>query len=191
MSSRRAVVAILALACVVVGCRQDMHDQARYEPFEGNPSFADGRASRPVVPGTVARGHLDEDDAIYRGLEGDQVVERNPLQVDMALLERGRERFEIYCSPCHDRVGYGRGMIVQRGYKQPSSFHVDRLRDAPDGYFFQAITNGFGVMPSYALQTKPHDRWAIIAYIRALQLSQFADIDELNSDELRALEGSR
>ena len=191
MSSRSAAVAVMAIACLVLGCRQDMHDQARYEPFEGNPSFADGRASRPLVPGTVARGHLQADEAVYRGMRDGQVLDRNPLPVDMALLERGRERYEIYCTPCHDRVGYGRGMIVQRGYKQPSSFHVDRLRDAPDGYFFQAITNGFGVMPSYALQTKPQDRWAIIAYIRALQLSQFADIDDLNTDELEALEASR
>lgn len=180
---------LLALAALlaVAGCRQDMHDQAKYQAFERNPFFDDQRASRALVEGTVARGQVEQDDAFFRGMADGAVVETIPLEIDRALLERGRERFNIYCSPCHDRVGTGNGMIVQRGYKPPVSFHEPRLRGIPDGYFFQAITNGFGVMPSYAAQVSAHDRWAIVAYIRALQLSQSAEAKDLTDDDLSRL----
>jgi mono/diheme cytochrome c family protein len=184
-------IAILVLVMLLPACRQDMHDQPRYEPFERNPAFDDQRASRPLVPGTVARGGLQLDDALYRGIENGEVVAHNALKVDWDLLQRGRERYDIYCSPCHDRVGRGRGMIVRRGFPQPPSFHDERLRSAPDGHFFQVVTNGFGRMKSYAGQVKPHDRWAIIAYIRALQHSQSASLDEVPPRQRRLLESGQ
>jgi len=177
------VCVVLCLAALA-GCRQDMHDQAKFQPLERNDFFDDQRASRPLVAGTVPRGHLQDDPAFFTGVGADgNVVARVPLAIDRALLERGRERYDIYCSPCHDRVGTGNGMIVQRGYKQPKSFHEARLRDVPDGYFFQAMSNGFGVMPSYAAQVPAADRWAIVAYLRALQLSQAAPAGALSAGE--------
>jgi mono/diheme cytochrome c family protein len=185
--SRRTLLLALAALFAVAGCRQDMHDQAKYEPFERNPFFDDQRSSRALIEGTVARGQGEQDSAFYHGMADGAVVETIPLAIDRALLERGQDRFNIYCSPCHDRVGTGNGMIVQRGYKQPVSFHEPRLRGIPDGYFFQAITNGFGVMPSYAAQVPVRDRWAIVAYIRALQLSQSAEAKDLTDGDLSRL----
>jgi mono/diheme cytochrome c family protein len=167
----------------LAACRQDMHDQPKYRPFERNPFFADQRASRPLVPGVVARGHLDEDQVFFTGASAAGPVAANPLPVTRELLMRGRERYNINCSPCHDRVGTGAGMIVQRGYKQPQTFHSDRLRSAPDGYFFRVMTNGFAVMPSYAAQVTARDRWAIVAYIRALQFSQHATLADVPESE--------
>jgi hypothetical protein len=180
------VIALLALA----GCRQDMHDQPKYQPFERNPFFADQRASRPLVPGVVARGHLDADRTFYAGVSGSALVATNPVPITRDLLLRGQQRYDIYCSPCHDRVGAGEGMIVLRGYKQPPSFHSDRLRSLPDGYFFQVMTNGFGTMPSYAPQVPASDRWAIVAYIRALQYSQHATLADVPESERANLEGT-
>ncbi len=176
-------------AAALAGCRQDMHNQPKYQAYERNPFFADQRASRPLVAGVVARGHLDEDEAFFRGVAGGQPVTANPLGMGEDVLLRGQERYNIYCTPCHDRTGSGEGMIVQRGYKQPPSFHDPRLRAVPDGYFFQAMTNGFGTMPSYAPQIPARDRWAIVAYIRALQLSQnatLADVPEADRATLGA-----
>jgi mono/diheme cytochrome c family protein len=180
----RAAAWILATGLLALaGCRQDMHDQPRYEAYEASAFFKDGRASRPPVPGTVARGHLREDALLHTGRVGAAFAETFPFPVTREVLARGRERYDIYCSPCHDRVGTGRGMIVQRGYKQPSSFHVERLRALPPGYFFQVVTQGFGVMPGYAAQVPPRDRWAIVAYVRALQLSQHAAVADLPPGE--------
>jgi hypothetical protein len=186
---RRGLVA----CCVLMGAsgcfRLHMYDQPRYEPLEASKSFEDGGSARQPVPGTVARGALREDRHYYTGMEGDSVFTENfPFEVTMEVLERGRERFNIYCSPCHDRVGTGRGMVVRRGYKQPTSYHDDRLRRQPAGYFFDVITNGFATMPSYARQIPVQDRWAIVAYIRALQLSQFARVSELPADMQRRVE---
>ena len=179
-----ALLALLALA----GCA-DMKDQARYEPLEQSEFFYDGRASRPLVEGTVARGHLREDDAFYRGLDADgNFVARIPAPVDAAMLERGRNRYEIFCAPCHAKVGDGVGMIVQRGYKEAASYHTDRLRAIEDGYIYDVITNGFNQMQGYASQVKPADRWAIVAYIRALQLSRMGDIADLDGEARAALE---
>jgi mono/diheme cytochrome c family protein len=188
----RTLVAAIALAVpLVAGCRQDMHDQPTYEPLERSAFFPDGRASRPHIDGTVARGTLKTDDAYFTGKVAGQYVREMPVPVSPALLARGRERFDIYCSPCHDRVGTGGGMIVLRGYKRPPSFHIDRLRAEADGYFFDTISNGFGVMPSYAQQVAPPDRWAIVAYIRALQLSQGATIDDVPAAERATLLGGK
>jgi mono/diheme cytochrome c family protein len=136
----------------------------------------------------VARGQLNADDAFHTGQRDGKLVEELPLPLTRDLLARGRDRYDIYCSPCHDRAGYGAGMIVQRGYKKPPSFHQDRLRDVPVGYLYQAITNGFGVMPSYAVQVREHDRWAIVAYLRALQLSQNARESDVPPEKVPDLE---
>jgi len=170
-----------SLACFAAsaGCRQDMHNQPRYKPLAASEFFADGRSARPVVEGTVARGHLHIDQARYTGKENGEDVTEFPFPITKADLVRGQERFNIYCSPCHGRTGQGDGMIVQRGYRRPPSLHQDRLRDAPAGHFFDVITNGFGAMPDYASQIRAEDRWAIAAYIRALQLSEHATLADV------------
>lgn len=186
-----AAVAVLLFSWLLPGCRRDMQDQPRYEPFERSTFFDDKRAARPPVPGSVARGQLDEDDGIFRGRQADGPLVDLPLVLDANLLRRGRERYDIYCSPCHDRVGTGQGMIVQRGFKRPPSFHDERLRSAPVGHFFQVMTGGFGVMSGYAAQIPARDRWAIIGYIRALQLSQHATLDDVPAQERARLEQER
>lgn len=159
---------------VVTGCRQDMHNQPKYRGLRPSAFFADGSSARPAVEGTVARGTLQEDQGFFTGKIDKVAVKELPFAVDEQLLDRGQERFNIFCTPCHDATGSGRGMVVQRGYKQPPSYHIDRLRQADAGHFFDVITNGFGVMPDHKVQIAPRDRWAIVAYIRALQLSQHA-----------------
>jgi len=168
--SALGLLATLALA----GCRQDMHDQPRFKPLARSDFYADMRSARPPVEGTVARGEWHEDLYFYSGKVGNQPGDAIPFPVSEEVLARGQERFNIYCSPCHSRLGDGNGMIVQRGFHPPPSFHTDRLRKAPLGYFYGVITNGFGAMPEYASQIPPRDRWDIVAYIRALQLSQNA-----------------
>jgi len=181
----------LLFALALAGCRYDMQDQPRYEPLESSTFFDDGRASRAPVAGTVARGHLDEDTVFFAGVEANgAMVTAIPMPVDRALLDRGRERYDIYCSPCHDRVGGGAGMIVQRGYKQPPTFHDDRMRSLPPGYYYNVIRNGFGVMPSYAAQVPANDRWAIVAYIRALQRSQNATLADVPESQRGKLQGT-
>ena len=175
-------VALLIAVVAAVACRHDMHDQPKVRPYRESNFFADGLSARPAIPGTVARGELREDDALYLGKVGNQPVDRFPFAIDRATLERGRERYDIYCAPCHDRVGNGLGQVVRRGYRRPPSFHAERLRTAPVGYFYDVITNGFGVMPEYATQVPVRDRWAIIAYLRALQLSQHASLADVPSD---------
>jgi mono/diheme cytochrome c family protein len=182
---RARVFLPLAAAAVLVlgaGCRQDMHDQPRYKPLAGNDFFADGRSARPRIVGTVARGHLKTGSALETGKENGLFVATIPMAVDADLLARGRTHFETFCTPCHGRTGRGDGMIVLRGFKKPSSYHIDRLREAPSGYLFDVITNGFGAMSDYSAQTTPEERWAIVAYVRALQLSQAATVDELPED---------
>lgn len=169
----------LLLLSAAPACHDDMYDQPRFEPLEANPFFEDGRASRPLVPGTVARGHLREDAHLYAGLVGGEPAAELPFPATREVLERGRERYTIFCSPCHDRVGYGRGMIVERGFRQPASFHTDRMREMPVGHFFDVMTNGFGAMYSYAERVPVEDRWAIAAWIRVLQRSQNARLAEV------------
>ncbi len=168
--------ALLAMLC---GCRQEMYDQARDKPLGESRFFADRRASRPLPEGTVARGWLRADRKLYEGKEGREMVAVLPIPLTRELLARGRERFNIYCSPCHDRTGGGRGMVVRRGYQPPPSFHIERLRDAPVGHFFDVMSNGLGAMPDYASQIEASDRWAIAAYVRALQLSQNAPVSDV------------
>ena len=160
-------------------CRQDMHDQPKYIPLRQSAFFNDARSARPVVEGTVARGQLHDDELMYTGKVGGADATLFPMRVDAAVMARGQERFNIYCAPCHGRAGQGDGMIVRRGYRRPPSFHQDRLRDAPAGHFFDVITNGFGAMPDYATQITAEDRWAIVAYVRALQLSEHATVADV------------
>src|SRR6266545_20870 len=168
-------VAVLALCLAMSGCRNEMYDQAKAKPLSESEFFANGQNARPLPPDTVARGFLREDKAMYAGLGPDgKFVTELPVPLTRALMERGHERFDIFCSPCHGKQGNGLGMIVTRGFKQPSSFHTDRLREQSIGYFFDVMTQGFGQMSSYASQVRPEDRWAIAAYIRALQFSQHA-----------------
>jgi mono/diheme cytochrome c family protein len=188
----RRVLPLLLLAVVMVaaGCRQDMHDAPRYEAFEASTTFADNRASRTAPVGTVPRGWLREDEALYTGKVAGQAVEQLPLAIARADLERGQQRFNIYCTPCHGKLGDGNGMVVQRGLRQAASFHQDRLRQEKAGYFFDVITNGFGAMPDYATQIPVRDRWLIVAYVRALQLSQHAAVGDLPADQRAAVEAA-
>jgi mono/diheme cytochrome c family protein len=166
---------LLVTICLIVGaCRQDMHNQPKYLPLRATTFFDNGSSARPLVEGTVARGTLEEDEAFFTGKIGTTPVTELPFAVDEQVLDRGEQRYNIYCTPCHDRTGSGNGMVVQRGYRPPPSFQTDRLRAAPAGHFFDVMTNGFGAMPDYRTQISPRDRWAIVAYIRALQLSQHA-----------------
>ena len=182
---------VVVLTLLLTACRQDMHDQPRYEALERNDFFADQRSARQPVEGTVARGQLRDDDHMYTGKVNNLPVHTFPMEVTTDLVKRGQERYNIYCTPCHDQTGQGLGMIVRRGFKRPSSFHIDRLREAPVGYYFDVMTNGFGVMASYAEQVTPKDRWAIAAYIRALQLSQNATLADVPEQERTKLEASR
>ncbi len=164
---------------VITGCRQDMHNQPKYRGLRSSAFFSDGSSARPLVEGTVARGTLQEDEAFFTGKIDKVTVKEFPFAIDEKVINRGQERYNIYCSPCHDRTGGGNGMVVQRGYRQPPSYHIDRLRQADVGYFFDVITNGFGAMPDYRAQVAPRDRWAIVAYIRALQYSQHAPASDV------------
>lgn len=176
----RAALLILG-SLALVGCsRMDMQDQPKYRPQRPSEFFADGRSERQPVEGTIARGALDEDTEFYEGKDAaGKDIETFPVAVDRTLIVRGEDRYNIYCSPCHGRIGNGLGMIVRRGFKQPPSYHIDRLRNAPVGHFFDVISNGYGAMQNYAMQLQPRDRWAVIAYIRALQYSENASINDL------------
>lgn len=177
------------LALMLAGCsRLDMQDQPKGKYERGSDFFADGRYGRPEVDGTIPRGSLNEDVAYYEGkytdpkdaLEKD--IDAFPLVVDKPLIERGHQRFDAFCAPCHGRIGNGLGMIVRRGFKQPPSYHIDRLRNAPVGHFYDVITNGYGAMLNYSQQLSVRDRWAVVAYIRALQYSQNANMDDLPAE---------
>ena len=184
-------VALLASTTLVAaGCRQDMHDAPRYEAYEASTSFTDGRASRTAPAGTVARGWQRDDEALYTGKVAGRVVEEFPFAIDHASLQRGQQRFNIYCTPCHGKLGDGNGMVVQRGLRQAASYHQDRLRQEKVGYFFDVITNGFGAMQGYAEQIPVRDRWLIVAYVRALQLSQHASVTDVPAGERASLDAA-
>jgi len=192
-AARRVAAWALALAAAAsAGCRQDMFNQPKVKPLAESDFFRDGAGARPPVPGTVARDGLQADRVFATGIGPDgRFVAALPVPLTRALLLRGRERYNIFCSPCHGRVGDGRGMIVQRGFKQPPSYHIDHLRAQPIGYFFDVMTNGFGEMSAYAPQVPPADRWGIAAYIRALQLSQHAPIAGLDPADRAEIETVR
>jgi len=172
----------------MTSCRLDMRDQPRYEPLEESTFFADQSSARPRVADTVARGQLHTDDQLYTGRVNGQVADSFPFTVTTEILQRGQQRYDIFCTPCHGLLGDGKGIVTEYGMPAPTSFHDPDLRAETAGYYFTIITNGTRVMPSYAARIHPADRWAIIAYIRALQLSQNAEASQLAADELPQLE---
>jgi len=175
MPRLRALPILLGLVAVTSACRLDMQVQPRINPLDKSNFFSDARSARPPVDGTIARGQLHEDAYLYTGKINGNPGDVMPFAVTREVLDRGRERFNIYCAPCHSRVGDGEGFIPSRGFaRKPPSFHIDRLQKEPVGYFYDVITNGFGIMPDYAAQIPVRDRWSIVAYVKALQLSQHA-----------------
>jgi mono/diheme cytochrome c family protein len=188
--SKAIVLAFLALCAAVLlaACGENMRYDSKLKPYEPDTFSPDGQSAQQVISGTVALGMLHDDELLYTGKLNGQLATTFPFTITRAVLARGQERFNIYCSPCHGLVGDGNGMIVQRGFSPPPSFHVQRLRDAPVGHFFDVITNGFGRMYSYASRVAPEDRWAIIAYIRALQLSQNATLADVPPEQRAQLQ---
>jgi len=182
------LVALIVLAATVGGCRQDMHDAPRYEPLEASTFFADGRSSRTLVANTVPRGQLHEDRHLYEGIVDGKPAETFPFPITEEVMRRGQERYTVFCTPCHGRTGEGNGMIVERGFRKPPSYLEDRLRNAPAGYFFDVMSHGFGAMQDYASQLPVADRWAIAAYIRALQYSQRATVEDVPAAERENLD---
>ena len=181
VARRLGATAAMAVTLILAGCRQDMHNQPKFIPQRGTTFFASGRSVRPQVENTIARSQMHADAYFYTGIENGKEGDGLPVPLTAATIERGQERFNIYCTPCHSRVGNGAGMIVQRGYRPAGNFHTDRLRNAPLGHFFAVMTNGYGAMPDYSAQLTPADRWAVTAYIRALQLSQNAKLGDVAS----------
>jgi len=167
-----------------------MQDQPKFIPLRPSTFFDDGRSARQLIEGTIARGHLNDDVAYYTGKDADgKPVNDFPFPVTKEVIERGQDRFNVYCAPCHDRLGEGNGMVVRRGYRKPPSYHIDRLRQVPNGYIFDVITNGFGAMSDYAAQIPTRDRWAIVSYVRALQLSHNATINDVPPADRSQLAG--
>jgi mono/diheme cytochrome c family protein len=171
----------------LTACRQDMHNEPRYKPLAESDFFSDHRSARPMVEGTVARGHLRIDEARYTGKIDGEEIDQFPIPITKEDIERGQTRFNVYCTPCHSRLGDGNGMVVMRGFRQPPSYYSDRLRNEPVGHYFDVITNGFGAMASYASRVQTDDRWRIIAYIRALQLSESASVNDVPADQRQKL----
>ena len=190
-AARLKIAGAMLICLWLSACQQQMAEQPSYDPLEKSEFFDDQRSARPLVEGTVARGLLRDDEHLYEGKMNGKAADTFPFAIDKQVLLRGQERYNIFCVPCHDRVGTGHGMIVRRGYQPPPSFHIDRLRLTEPGMFFQHITKGLGAMPSYAQQIAPEDRWAIVAYIRALQLSQHAQLSEIPESERRILESKK
>ena len=197
MCPSRPRLACLAILCLLaLGCRQRMDQQPYYRPYAASDLFPDGSSARPIPPDTVAQGTRGDDPSVESGMRSGtanstsspEPVTSLPIPVTHEVLARGQTRFDIFCSVCHGAAGYGDGLVVQRGFTPPPSFHTDALRQAPDGHFFDVITNGFGAMPSYAAQIPVADRWAIVAYIRALQRSQHASLDDVPADQRAGLE---
>ena len=194
MSTKGTFVLLTFLAALVSGCRQDMHDAPRYDPYERSDFLPNHSSAQPLVAGTVSRTSapgdvLDEDELLNTGKMDGKFAVVFPFQITRADLDRGEERFNIYCSPCHGRTGEGNGMVVQRGYRQAANYHMDRLRLMPIGYFVDVMTNGFGAMPDYRAQISTADRWRIAAYVRALQLSHAAAEADVPASELPKLKG--
>jgi mono/diheme cytochrome c family protein len=189
--SGRALPIALAVALLFAGCRPDMMNQPKAKPLSKSDFFSNGTNARQPPPYTVVHGEPQDNSAFYTGLTNGTYITQLPVKLTPTLLNRGRERFDAICAECHDRTGSGNGMVVQRGFPQPPSFHVDRLRNAPIGHFYDVITNGYGVMYSYAARVAPADRWAIAAYIRALQLSHDAKPSDVDPAERAKLEATK
>lgn len=190
---RTTTISRIAILCAALllqaGCRQDMHDQPKYKPLAVSTFFADGRSARPIPEGTVSRDALDDTDSLHTGNAANGAfLDSIPMPVTEALLRRGEERYDIFCSPCHDRLGTGHGMVALRGFKIPSDLNSDRVRQAPPGYLFQVISNGYQAMPDYDDQIPVEDRWAIVAFLRALELSRQATLADVPSEARAQLE---
>jgi cytochrome c553 len=183
------LVTLTILICFTA-CRQEMYNQPRSRPLRESDLFASGAMARPIPAHTVARGQFHEDPAFVGGRLGTNLVDAFPSPVTRPMLMRGRERFEIFCAPCHGPTGEGNGIVVQRGFPAPPSYHIERLRQAPAGHFVDVITRGYGVMYAYAARVSPADRWAIAAYLRTLQLSQHATLEDAPAAERVRLESS-
>ena len=183
-----AIFYLLFSVLVLTGCRRDMFNQPKSNPLRESDFFQDGSASRPIPPHTVARGDLLNDEAFYTGMIGTNLVTTFPIPITREVLKRGQQRFEINCVPCHGQTGEGNGIIVRRGFPAPPSYHIERLRAAPVGHFFDVMTRGYGVMFSYAKRVTPEDRWAVAAYIRALQLSEDAKLADVPTNEIAKLQ---
>ncbi len=179
---------LFALCLCSLGCRQDMYNQPKAKPLSENSFFENGTSARPLPPHTIAQGYADKGDAFHTGLVNGTLMTQLPMKLTPQLLMRGQERFNIYCAVCHGMTGDGNGEIVRRGFPAPPSYHIDRLRNAPIGHFYDVITNGYGVMYPYATRVEPADRWAIAAYIRALQLSHDAQMNDVPPAEQTKLE---
>ena len=188
MKWRAEILLISVLALCGAACRQKMASQPAYRPLQYSDFWDDDRSARPLVPGTVARGQLQEDEVYLTGKQGGEFVNLVPRPVDRAMLERGRERYDIFCAPCHDRLGNGQGMVVRRGFPQPPSLNIDRLREAKPGYVYDVITRGFGRQAAMAAQIPVADRWAIVAYLKVLQYSQHAPLEAVPAAERQKLE---
>jgi hypothetical protein len=187
--SRKRTFGLLSIALLsMCACRRDMQMQPRYDPMASSDFFGDGRSARPQIEGTVAHGYLRLNQALYTGKVNDQLIDYFPFEITRADLERGQQRFNVYCSPCHGLSGDGQGMILRRGFRQPPSYHIERLIQAPVGHFFDVITNGYGAMTSYGSRVPPDDRWRIAAYIRTLQLSQRSTINDVPADQKDTLD---
>jgi len=178
----------LLVACLACGCRRDMFDQPKGKPLAESHFFDNGAMAREFPPHTVARGQLEADDRFFSGKIGTNLLETIPARITSDVLRRGRERFDIYCAPCHGRTGDGDGIVVRRGFPAPPSLHIDRLRGAPAGHIFDVITRGYGVMYSQASRVEPGDRWAIVAYVRALQLAGHAAFKDVPVSERAKLQ---
>jgi mono/diheme cytochrome c family protein len=182
-----AVAAAALCLLAATGCRQDMHNSPKAIPLRESVFFKNGSSARPLVEGTVARGTLQDDVAFFTGKNGAADVDALPFALTAEVLDRGEQRYNIYCAPCHGVTGRADGMIVRRGYRQPPSFHIERLRQAPIGHFYDVMANGFGAIQDYKAQVAPRDRWAIAAYLRALQLSQHAAAADLTTEDRQKL----
>ena len=180
-----------ALLLTAAACRQDMHDQPKYRGLRGSTFFADGQSARPLVNNTVARGQLKEDVLLHTGKDGQNDAEVFPFPVTEEVMKRGQERFDIFCAPCHGRTGNGDGMVVRRGYRRPPAYSDERIRETTVGHIFDVITNGFGAMPDYEAQVPPADRWAIVAYVKALQLSAYAPLETVPAGDRGKLDENR
>ena len=197
--NRRLSCNLLLVTCLAAGlsaCRQDMHDAPRYDPYERSAMFRNESSAQPLVVGTeprkdVAGAVLDEDELLNTGKQGGQLADVFPFAITRADLDRGEERFNIYCAPCHGKTGDGNGMVVQRGYRQAANFHIDRLRMKPVGYYIDVMNSGFGVMPDYRAQVTPDDRWRIAAYVKALQLSHSGAAGDVPAAEMERLKSGK
>jgi len=188
---KEAMNLVVILALGLSACRQDMYNQPKAKTYSANEFFSDGTSARPIPAHTVQYRRPLENEELYTGLTNNVLVAQLPLQLTPQLLQRGQERYNIYCSVCHGSIGDGQGEVVQRGFPAPPSFQGDRLRNAPIGHFYDVMTHGYGVMYSYAERVEPNDRWAIASYIRALQLSQHAGLSDLSANEQRKLENAK